>query len=206
MKDCCGEEELGALGDAQARVLKIVLAVNAAMFLAEAAGGLLARSTALLGDSLDMLEDAAVYAVSLYVLRREPRWKTRAARLKGLVMLALGAAVLVQAVLKAFSPAVPDAETMGAVGLLALIANAFCLFLLYKHKGDDLNMRSTWLCSRNDVLANMGVLVAAALVHATGSKWPDVLVGGAIAALILTSSFSVLKEAKIEGKGERRQP
>jgi cation diffusion facilitator family transporter len=182
------------------RVLKIVLAVNAAMFVAEAAGGLLFRSVALLGDSMDMFQDALVYAVSLYVLDRSPLWKARAALLKGLIMLLLGVGVLGQTVRHAFTGVVPAAGGMGAIGLAALAANTLCLLLLYKHRGDDLNMRSTWLCSRNDVVANGGVMLAAALVRWLGSPWPDIIVGGAIAVMILGSSIGILREVRRELK------
>lgn len=182
------------------RVLKIVLAVNLAMFIVEAVGGLFFRSVALLGDSMDMLEDALVYAVSLYVMDRSSRWKAGAALGKGLVMLLLGLGVLGQTVHHAFSGVVPSAGGMGAVGVAALAANALCLLLLYKHKDDDINMRSTWLCSRNDVLANLGVMLAAALVLWLGSPWPDIVIGGVIAAMILISSIGILREALHELK------
>jgi cation diffusion facilitator family transporter len=184
----------------QIRVLKIVLAVNVVMFLAEGAGGLIFRSMALLGDALDMLEDALVYGLSLYVIDRGPRWKARAALIKGVVMLALGAGVLVQTVRHSLSGVVPAAGGMSLVALAALAANAFCLFLLYKHREDDLNMRSTWLCSRNDVIANAGVIAAAVLVRWLGSPWPDISMGAVIAVMILTSSVTLLKEARRELK------
>lgn len=184
----------------QARILKIVLAVNAGMFLVEGAAGLLFHSVALLGDSLDMLEDALVYALSLYVLDRGPAWKIRAAFIKGGIMFALGASVLGQTVRHAFSGVIPEAGGMGAIGLLALAANALCLSLLYRHRGDDLNMRSTWLCSRNDVIANVGVMLAAVLVRWLGSPWPDIVMGGAISAMILASSVGILQEARREMK------
>ncbi|MBK7546275.1 MAG: cation transporter [Elusimicrobia bacterium] len=187
------------------RVLKIVLAVNLAMFIVEAVGGLFFRSVALLGDSMDMLEDALVYAVSLYVMDRSSRWKAGAALGKGLVMLLLGLGVLGQTVHHAFSGVVPFAGGMGAVGVAALAANALCLLLLYKHKDDDINMRSTWLCSRNDVLANLGVMLAAALVLWLGSPWPDIVIGGVIAAMILISSIGILREALHELK-EKQTP
>ncbi len=184
------------------RVLKIVLAINFVMFVVEAGGGLLFRSVALLGDSMDMLEDALVYALSLYVIDRGPTWKARAAFLKGLVMMLLGGGVLAQTIRHAFIGVVPSAGGMGIIGLAALAANTFCLVLLFKHRSDDINMRSTWLCSRNDVISNVGVMFAAVLVRWLGSPWPDVVVGGAIAAMILFSSVGILKEAHMELKNE----
>lgn len=190
----------------QARVLKIVLAVNVAMFLIEGAGGLLFHSVALLGDAMDMLEDALVYALSLYVVNRGLLWKARAALVKGLIMMLLGLGVLAQTIRHAFSGIVPAAGGMGAIGLAALAANTFCLLLLYKHRSDDLNMRSTWLCSRNDVIGNVGVMLAAVLVRGLGSPWPDILMGGAIAAMILASSVGILGEAHGELKNEGGNP
>ena len=194
---CCEAKagELAGLRQSQGRVLKVVLALNAGMFLVEAGAGVVSRSTALLADSLDMLGDAAVYGFSLYVLARSAHWKARAALAKGALMAALGLGVLVRAAVQALSGAAPVAETMGTIGALALGANLTCLLLLLRHRGADLNMRSTWLCSRNDVLANLGVLAAAGAVALTGSRWPDVLVGGTIATLFLTSAWGVLREA-----------
>jgi len=202
----------GKLGDhihsngEHSRVLKIVLLVNATMFVAEVVGSWFFHSVALLGDSMDMLQDALVYALSLYVLDRGPVWKARAALIKGGTMLVLGAGLLTQTVRHAFTGVVPSAEGMGAVGLAALAANACCLFLLYNHRGDDVNLRSTWLCSRNDVISNIGVMVAAVLVSWLGSSWPDILMGGAIATLILSSSVIILREARTEIKKERGSP
>jgi Co/Zn/Cd efflux system component len=154
MDDCCGAktDALLVLRQRQGRVLQLVLALNAVMFFIEATAGVLAKSTALLADSLDMLGDAAVYALSLYVIHRGPVWRTRAALVKGLAMGAFGLGVLAQAIIRALAGGLPRAETMGLVGALALAANVTCLLLLYRHRTDDLNMRSTWMCSRNDIL------------------------------------------------------
>jgi len=202
--DCCEAKasELIALRDRQRRVLVTVLGVNAAMFLLEAGAGLLAGSTALLGDSLDMAGDAGVYAFSLYVLQRSGVWRARAALAKGLVMVAFGVGVLLEALAKLGSPAVPSPELIAGVGALALAANGFCFALLFAHRGDDINLRSTWLCSRNDLIANCAVLVAAALVAFFASAWPDILVGVGIAALFLRTAASVLRESLSEiGRG-----
>jgi cation diffusion facilitator family transporter len=184
-------------------VLKAVLAINTAMFVVEVVAGILARSTALLADSLDMFGDALVYGFSLYVIARGMKWRATAALLKGLIMAAFGLAVLSEAVHKMLSPVVPTAETMGAIGLLALAANTVCLALLWRHRQDDINMRSTWLCSRNDVIANLTVLLAAAGVWFMQSMWPDVLVGTVIAALFLRSAFHVTGESLKALKGVR---
>ncbi|MFD3301856.1 cation transporter [Aquipseudomonas alcaligenes] len=197
MDSCCENKagELALLRERQSRVLYIVLAINAAMFLVEFAAGWLVGSTALLGDSLDMLGDASVYALTLFVLHRSVRARAGAALVKGAFMLLFGAVVIADAVRKVYVNEVPVAEWMGLIGLVALIANSVCFFLLYTHRSDDLNMRSTWLCSRNDLVANSSVIVAAGLVALTGSLWPDVIVGIAIAVLFLHSAGQVLHEA-----------
>jgi cation diffusion facilitator family transporter len=197
MPSCCEDKscEVAALRESHARVLWIVLALNAAMFVVEAYYGFAARSTSLLADSLDMLGDALVYGFSLFVLAKSARWQAGAAVAKGLFMLTFGVAVLAEAIYKAIVPALPTAETMGIVGGVALAANAACFGLLYRLRSDNLNMRSTWLCSRNDLLANLGVIAAAAATYAMSSRWPDIFVGGVIAVLFLWSAGSILIEA-----------
>ena len=165
------------------------------MFVVESAAGLAAHSTALLADSVDMLGDAIVYGVSLHVIGRGAVWQGRAALLKGLVMAAFGAGVLVQVAVKLARGLTPTAEVMGAVGLTALAANTLCLLLLWRHRGDDINMRSSWMCSRNDVIGNVGVLVAALAVGLSGSPWPDIAVGLAVAAVFVRSAAQVIREA-----------
>jgi Co/Zn/Cd efflux system component len=192
MQECC---EARPVHDRQRGVLRVVLAINVAMFLVEAVAGLLARSTALLADSADMLGDALVYGFSLYVIARGPVWEARAALLKATVMAAFGAGVLVQVGTKLARGLTPDADLMAGIGLLALAANASVLAFLWRHRADDLNMRSVWLCSRNDVIANAGVLLAAGGVALTGSGWPDIAVGVAIAALFMASAVEVGRAA-----------
>jgi cation diffusion facilitator family transporter len=200
MDSCCETKsaELIVLRGKHKTVLVVVLAINAILFVVEAAAGLLASSTALLADSLDMLGDSLVYGFSLYVLWRSAAWKAKAALLKGGIMALLGAGVLVEVVYKIISGIIPSAETMGIIGALVLLGNGVCFLLLYRHRSDDLNMRSTWLCSRNDIIANISVLVAAIGVKAFDASWPDILVGAAIAALFLKSAFTVLRESFLE--------
>ena len=197
MPSCCEDKscEIAALRESHARVLWIVLILNATMFLVEAYYGLAASSTSLLADSLDMFGDALVYGFSLFVLARPARWQAGAAVVKGLFMLTFGVAVLAEAIHKAIVPVLPTAETMGIVAMIALAANAACFGLLYRFRSDNLNMRSTWLCSRNDLLANLGVIAAAAATYASSSRWPDIIVGTVIAVLFLWSARSVLAEA-----------
>jgi Co/Zn/Cd efflux system component len=192
MDECCG---VRPIHDRHRRVLQVVLWINAAMFLAELAAGLIAHSTALVADSVDMLGDAIVYGFSLYVIGRGPAWQARGALLKGGIMAAFGAGVLVEVVAKLARGLTPEASIMWTVALAALVANGSVLALLSRHRGDDINMRSAWLCSRNDVIANAGVLVAALGVGLSGSAWPDVLIGLAIAALFVLSAVGVIRQA-----------
>jgi Co/Zn/Cd efflux system component len=192
VQECCDVQEVA---DQQRWVLRTVLWVNAVMFLVESVAGVLARSTALFADSMDMLGDAVVYGFSLYVVSRGPAWQARAALLKGIVMAAFPAGVLVQAGLKIAYGLAPTVEVMGMVGLLALGANLLCLGLLRRRRGDDLNMRSAWVCSRNDVIGNAAVLLAAAAVAVTGSPWPDIVVGLTVAGIFSYSAIQVVCEA-----------
>ncbi|PYN92839.1 MAG: cation transporter [Candidatus Rokuibacteriota bacterium] len=165
------------------------------MFVAEGVAGLLAHSTALLADSADMLGDAIVYGFSLYAVGRGARWQGRAALLKGGIMAFFGLGVLGEAGVKLAEGLVPTAPLMGGMGLLALAVNTCVLGFLWRHRGDDVNMRSAWLCSRNDVIANLGVLLAAWGVALTGTSWPDVIVGLSIATLFSLSAVQVIGAA-----------
>lgn len=200
MADCCNDKacEIEALRDRQSSTLKTVLGINAVMFIVELTAGLLSGSVSLLADSLDMLGDALIYGFSIYVVARGARMKVIAAMFKGSIMAAFGFFVLGQAVYKIVFPQVPVFEAIGAIGLLALAANSICFVLLWRHRADDINMSSVWLCSRNDIVANVSVLFAAAGVWLTDSGWPDILVGLALAALILRSALFVLRETITE--------
>ncbi len=200
MDHCChtNPDMLAALRERQKGVLQIVLAINAVMFMAEFIAGLLAHSTALLADSLDMLGDALVYGLSLYALHRSSRWRAGAALTKGVIMGVFGVGVVIEAVMKMMAGVVPEGSIMGVFGTLALVANVSCLVLLMRHRTDDLNMRSTWVCSRNDVIANSGVLLAAAGVAMTGAAWPDILIGLLIAGLFLSSAWDVMRASLSE--------
>jgi len=179
-------------------VLWIVLAINALMFVVEGWAGLLAHSTSLLADALDMLGDAMVYGFSLFVLARSVRWQAVAALAKGGFMLVFGLGVMGEALYKMAHPIMPDAAAMGIVGGIALLANLCCFLLLYSHRGDNLNMSSTWLCSRNDLIANIGVLAAAGSTYIYASRWPDIVVGVTIASLFLGSALNVIGQAMRE--------
>lgn len=199
MKECCDQSvELEKLREWQSGTLKIVLAINAVMFGVIVAAGLYAGSTALLSDSLDSLGDALTYALSLYAVHLGHRMKARVAFFKGLLILLAALAVLAQIGYKLVNPTVPLFEVMGVFSLLALMANGVCLGLLWRHKTEDVNMSSIWECSRNDIAANISVLVAAAGVWATGSNWPDLLIASFLALFFLRSASRVLSSARAE--------
>ena len=181
MSDCCDDKIADFHNDHRHRkILWILLLINAVMFLVELVAGLLVHSTSLLADSADMFADAFVYGVSLVVVGKSTYDKARVSLFKGIIMSLLGLVALTEAVSKILSGTQPDHEVMGVIGFLALIANFTCAFLLLKHKDDDINMKSTWICSRNDVIANVGILVAAGLVYLTQSNLPDAIIGSAI--------------------------
>jgi cation diffusion facilitator family transporter len=172
-----------------------VLAINSGMFVAEAVAGFLAGSSALLADSLDMLGDALVYGVSLAVIGRSKRARAAAASLKGTVMLLFGFGVLAEVAYKLYTQHVPHSAIMSVTATFALLANSICLAVLTRHRSDDINMRSAWICSRNDLAANLGVILAAAGVFLTHTIWPDIIVGLLITGLVLVSASRVLRQS-----------
>ncbi len=209
MSGCCdiSPNEPHPLQEKHRRVLLWVLCVNVFMFFLEFIAGLRADSSALLADSLDMLGDALTYSISLYALARSALWQSGAALLKGLIQAAFGLGVLVQVFFKLLHGSMPTDAIMAGVGLLALAVNAFCLYLLTPHRDDNLNMQSVWLCSRNDVIGNAGVLLAAAGVHFTGTAFPDIIVGAMISALFLRTAFFVIGRSVAEmRKASRESP
>ncbi|MDH3235809.1 MAG: cation transporter [Alphaproteobacteria bacterium] len=179
-------------------VLWIALALNAAMFAVEIGAGLAAKSVALQADALDFLGDAATYAISLFVLTRSVRWRAGAAVLKGFSLGALGTWVAVATVLSAVRQPLPDHAVMGGIGTLALAVNIAVAVMLFRMRGGDANLRSAWLCSRNDAIGNLAVLAAALGVFGTASAWPDLVVGAVMATLALSASVSILRQARGE--------
>lgn len=180
------------------RILWIALLVNAAMFLVEVAGGLRADSVSLLADSLDFLGDAANYGISLWVLGMSLTVRARASLIKAGTMAAFGIGVLTVALWNAWSGSSPHAPVMGMIGSLALLANLGVAALLYAWRDGDSNMRSVWICSRNDALGNLAVLAAALGVFGTGQAWPDLAVAGIMATLALSGAWQVMRQARQE--------
>ena len=203
MVSCCGHDTQDSLPiGTYRRVLWVVLAINAFMFVTEMTAGVWGKSVALQADALDFLGDSATYAMTLIVLGMSLRWRAGAAMIKGLAMGGFGIWVMAATVYHMSRGTLPDFNLMGGVGALALLANAVSAGLLYRYREGDSNMRSVWLCSRNDAIANIAVIIAASGVWASGSGWPDLAVGGIIAALALSSSFVVIRQARGELRAE----
>lgn len=194
-----GGPERGARG-----VLWIALAVNAAMFAVEIGAGLSAGSSALLADALDFFADAANYAISLAVLGMGLWWRANAARVKSASMGVLGVWVIGDAAWRAVRGAVPEAEVMGAVGFLALLANLGVAAMLFRFRGAESNLRSVWICSRNDAIGNVAVMLAALGVFGTGAGWPDVVVAMIIATLALRGAWRIMRQANGEIRNAAR--
>lgn len=180
---------------AQSRILWAVLAINLVLFAGELGAGWWAASTALQADSLDSLGDALVYGLSLVVVGGSARARAGAALVKSGIQTVFGLAILAQLAHKLLVGAEPVAPIMAVAAAIALIGNSLCFALLSRYRGDDINMRSVWLCSRNDIVNNLGVIAAAGAVTYTGQAWPDLVVGGAVALLFLHTSWTVLRTA-----------
>jgi Co/Zn/Cd efflux system component len=210
MADCCCPPPLNLDphrgNNAYRRVLWTVLAINAAMFLVEIGAGLAAGSASLQADALDFLGDAANYAISLFVVGMALRYRAGAALAKAATMGAFGLWVIATVVWHALHGTLPSAFTMGAVGVAALAANAASFALLWAYREGDANMRSAWICTRNDVLGNLAVLLAAAGVFGTGTGWPDLIVAAIMSALALQGAATVAKQAASELRGQRLVP
>lgn len=189
---------MALLQQRQRGTLRAVFVINAAMFLVIVAAALVARSSALLADSLDNLGDAFTYAISLYAVARGRRTKARVALLKGGFILLAAGVVAGQIVYRLFVPTTPVFELMGLFSLLALAANGTCLYLLWRHRADDVNMSSVWECSRNDIVANLSVFLAAGAVWLTGTGWPDIVVASLLVLYLLRSALRVIGNARDE--------
>lgn len=196
--DCCDADTPPVVTAAYRRALTAALAINAAMFFVEMAAGLWGRSVALQADAVDFLGDSATYAITLLVLGMGIRWRAGSAILKGLSMGGFGLWVIGVSVYHLLMGSLPSAAIMGSTGTLALIANLTSAAILYRHRFGDSNMRSVWLCTRNDAIANIAVIAAASGVWASATAWPDLAVGAIMATLALTSSVAVLRQARGE--------
>ena len=196
MSGCCDNEcSIDALRAKQRGTLQIVLGINAVMFLVIVGAALYSRSTALLADSFDNLGDALTYGLSLYVVSRSNSAKAKVALFKGLLIFLAAIVVLSQIIYRLYIPSTPIFEVMGAFSVLGLAANTVCLYLLWKHRGEDVNMSSVWECSRNDIASNLSVFVAAGAVWLTGTGWPDIVVALGLALLLLRSAYRVISSA-----------
>jgi len=188
------------------KVLWAALAINFVMFGVELASSLAAGSVALLADSVDFLGDAANYGVSLFVLGMAVAWRSRAAYAKGVVMGVFGVLVLARALWYGLGENVPHAQTMGAISILALAANGAVAAMLYAFRHGDANMRSVWLCTRNDMIGNLAVMLAALGVFGTQAGWPDIVVASIMACLGLSAARAVIKQARAELRAQAARP
>ena len=207
MAGCCGHEARfdGVSADYKRR-LWIVIALNAAMFVVEMAAGQLARSQALQADALDFLGDALTYGISLAVIGASLRVRSNAALLKAVSLLVMGLWVFGSTLWRVFYVAVPEAQIMGVVGVMALAANLASVALLVRYKDGDANVRSVWLCSRNDAIGNVAVMLAALGVWGTATGWPDLIVAGIMATLFLSSALQIIRQALAERRGPAPDP
>jgi Co/Zn/Cd efflux system component len=197
MAGCCDSScSLDGLRDRQRGTLRAVLAINVVMFLVILVAALYGRSSALLSDGLDNLGDAVTYGLSLYAVSRSDTAKARVALFKGGLIFIAACAVAGQIVYKLIYPIMPVFEIMGLFSLVSLAANSLCLFLLWRHRHEDVNMSSVWECSRNDIATNMSVFVAAGAVWLTGSGWPDIVVASCLVLLLMRSAIRVITSAK----------
>ena len=199
MSGCCDDGcSLDRLRERQRGTLWSVLGVNAVMFLVIFAAALYGKSSALLSDSLDNLGDSLTYGLSLYAVSRGATTKAKVAFFKGGLIFLGACAVAVQIAFKLIFPTIPVFEVMGVFSLLGLAANSVCLFLLWRHRHEDVNMSSVWECSRNDIASNLSVFVAAGAVWLTGSGWPDILVASCLVLLLMRSAIRVIASARAE--------
>lgn len=199
MSGCCKQNcSLDWRRERQRGTLQIVLGINAVMFCVIVVAALYGKSSALLADSLDNLGDALTYGLSLYAVSRGAAVKAKVALFKGGLIFLAAFVVVAQIVYKLVVPSVPFFEVMGIFSLLGLAANSICLFLLWRHRQEDVNMSSVWECSRNDIASNLSVFMAAGAVWFTGSGWPDIIIALGLVWLLMRSAIRVITSAKAE--------
>jgi cation diffusion facilitator family transporter len=194
MSDCGCQME--AKNAKQRQTLRLVLLVNLIMFLIESGAGAIAQSTALIADSLDMLADAIVYGISLYAIGRSQLAKNKAAFLSGIFQITLALLVLVDVIRKIIFNSFPESLLMSGIGLIALLANIYCLVLISKHKDEEVHLKASWIFSKNDVIANFSVILAGIMVYLFQSNIPDLIVGVGISLLVLSGGITVIKESQ----------
>jgi len=192
---CCSTVTFDGASAAYKRVLWIVIAINAVMFVVELTAGLASQSMALRADALDFLGDSVTYALSLYVIGKSARLRASAALFKGLSLAVMGSWVLIMTLYRVLYLGQPDEMIMGSIGTLAFVANVTSALLLLRFRNGDANVRSVWLCSRNDAIGNVAVVIAAATVFWTGTGWPDVIVAGIMAGLFLWSAIQIIRQS-----------
>lgn len=207
MSGCCGEDaKFDGVSPDYKRRLWAVIAINAAMFAVEMTAGHYARSQALQADALDFLGDALTYGISLAVIGASLRVRSTAALAKGLSLFVMGVWVLGSTLYRVVYVGVPEAGVMGAIGALALAANLASVLILMRYKDGDANVRSVWLCSRNDAIGNVAVMIAALGVWGTATGWPDLIVAAIMASLFLSSSWQIIRQALAERRHDTAQP
>ena len=198
MSDCGCEIEVR--DREQSRILIILLAINAFMFVVEIVLGIISDSTALIADSLDMLADATVYGIAIYAVGRAVYIKARAAHLSGVFQIILGFIVFIDVIRRFFYGSDPHSTLMVIVGFTALVANIFCLVLIAKHRAGEVHMRASWIFSKNDVIANLGIIIGGGLVYATGTRYPDLIIGMLISLIVIRGGVHIIADAAIEKK------
>ena len=196
MPGCCDTDcSIDVLREKQRGTLRTVLIINGLMFVVILIAAFYSHSSSLLADSLDNLGDALTYALSLYVVTKSVEAKAKVALFKG-GLITLGALVVLgQVIYKLFEPTTPIFEVMGIFSLLSLVANSICLYLLWRHRHEDVNMSSVWECSRNDIAVNLSVFLTAGAVWLTGSGWPDIIIASCLVILLLRSGYRVIRSA-----------
>ncbi len=203
MSSCCGSSAQAEMDNSQRRLLWTVLLLNGVMFFVEFIAGWMAESSGLIADSLDMLADTLVYAVSLYAVVKAIKYKVNAAILNGILQTLLALAVLLDVILKLAFGSQPETFVMLSIAGLALLVNIVCFALLYSSRNGDINIRASWICSRNDMIMNVGVIVSAMLVAQLHAAWPDLLIATVIAIIVLHSAIRIIKDAIAVRAGER---
>lgn len=187
----------------QKKILLTLLLINASMFVSEIVVGFLAQSTGVIADSLDMLADAMVYGIAFFAVGKAAARKNAAARFSGYFQVGIAGLVMVDIIRRFIAGSEPESLLMFGISCVALVANLFCLYLISKERKGEVHMRASWIFSKNDVLANLGVIIASILIYFTGSRWPDLVIGCIITVVVLRGGIQILKEAKDDKEAQR---